>query len=854
MPAERAGYTVHMFVVDVSKSMGEPRTIHLPPDPNGEQSTKTITNLEWALQYVKLKIQGLIYDARKTDKCGVIIFGAEETRNIVNSKHGGYDNVVEYIPIATPNAGTIAKLDKLKPSTVYGDPVDGLIVATETQAQELKSKPTWTRKITLLTDGQNIIELEEWEATAGKLSALKVSLAVIGVDFDSDDPEYEYQEPNKSNVKLQNEKFWHDFVEKVDDAHIGTLGRAMVDVSEPTTKETKSTLSATVLRLGDVDTRADEAIELLVKTAKCTAVARPKSFKKFGVRMKEGTKDQEEVTINADGTRNITYAQLKTRTDYVLNQEGDEDEDEGEDGEKPKSPVKKEEVDADGDVNMEEEEEGEKDRRVTKEDLLRGFRYGTAYVPCPPDGQFPRLPTKKGIDILGFFDAKKFRRELSMGEVYYVWGDDKSPQQQCAISSIVQAMTRKEVMAIARWVNKDDSDAKMGVLTPIQFDNVDCLLWSQMPFADDVRKYNFASLENLVSKKGEVLAEHPYLPTNEQCKAMENFVEAMDLMKAEKDPETGKYELEWFSTQESYSPALHRVKQAMFHCAVVNDLATNPLDPPHPLLLRYFNPPKKVLKRSRDALEDCITKFKVKEVVRQPKRARKQEHVHAANDEDEELLLDRKPSTSITQEASVQQVRNAQEPSKDGDGSETEAESDGEDLLLDKAPPPKKPFNPLPTPGRSVSPRTHSRSQSDLQDSSIDPQRDPGRVIGRTNPLEDFKKTVASTAVYIKAVQDMGDVITEIVVAPFASRRTAELKECLKEMRRTALGEDEIETWNRFLKDLKDKCLNSRPGNKEFWSEVQGMGQKGGLITSSEAKKFGGSSDVSEDVALEFLN
>jgi len=59
-----------------------------------------------------------------------------------------------------------------------------------------------------------------------------------------------------------------------------------------------------------------------------------------------------------------------------------------------------------------------------------------------------------------------------------------------------------------------------------------------MPFADDVRKYTFASLTNLVNKKGEEITEHPYLPTDEQMEAMSNFVDAMDLMDAgEKDEE-----------------------------------------------------------------------------------------------------------------------------------------------------------------------------------------------------------------------------------------------------------------------------------------------------------------------------
>lgn len=59
-----------------------------------------------------------------------------------------------------------------------------------------------------------------------------------------------------------------------------------------------------------------------------------------------------------------------------------------------------------------------------------------------------------------------------------------------------------------------------------------------MPFADDVRKYTFASLDKLVNKKGEEITSHPYLPTNVQMKAIDDFVDAMDLMQAgEKDEE-----------------------------------------------------------------------------------------------------------------------------------------------------------------------------------------------------------------------------------------------------------------------------------------------------------------------------
>ena len=67
-----------------------------------------------------------------------------------------------------------------------------------------------------------------------------------------------------------------------------------------------------------------------------------------------------------------------------------------------------------------------------------------------------------------------------MGEVQYVWADPDSPQQQVALSSIVQGMSKAKVMAVGRMVSRDGMDPKMGVLTPCSFEKVDCLLWVQV--------------------------------------------------------------------------------------------------------------------------------------------------------------------------------------------------------------------------------------------------------------------------------------------------------------------------------------------------------------------------------------
>jgi ATP-dependent DNA helicase 2 subunit 2 len=142
-----------------------------------------------------------------------------------------------------------------------------------------------------------------------------------------------------------------------------------------------------VLRLGDVEGRPDEALEVFIKTSKCTAVSRPKGWKKFAIK-----EDNDEMAVDGEQKKS-TYVQLRMKTEYYI----DRSEDHGH--------VHVDDEDEEDDEEREDERKEENLEKVEKEQLVRGFKYGSTYAPCP-DGQFPRLDTKKGIDICGFFQAK----------------------------------------------------------------------------------------------------------------------------------------------------------------------------------------------------------------------------------------------------------------------------------------------------------------------------------------------------------------------------------------------------------------------------------------------------------------
>ncbi|KAF9242344.1 SPOC domain-like protein [Melanogaster broomeanus] len=812
MPAERAGYTVTMFLVDVSPSMGATRTVDLPDGPNGEARSIEMTKLEWSLQFVKMKIQEMIFNGRKTDQCGVIIFGSDETDNIINEKNGGYDYVSEFIAIGQPNASTLAKLDELRASETAGDPIDALIVGIETQDVYLEKKRTWTRKVVLVTDGESPMEIEDWEATVKKMASLNIFLTVVGVDFD--DEELQYHEEDKSAMKCANENFYARLTSSLPEGLglLGSLERALLSLSYPHIKETKSALLATTLRMGDVETRENEAIELGVRIAKCTSLARAGGWKKFAGR----DVDME----NVDGEEKVTFKEVKRRTEYIIDRSS------GADAEEKGTTTQDVPMDVDEGGG---EDEGPHQEKVEKEQLVRGFKYGSTYVPCP-DGQFERLNTKKGIDICGFFQKKNFNRSHPMSEVSYVYASPTSGPDQLAFSSIVQAMYEKGVLAIARMVSRDGADPKMGLLSPIVWQNVDVLLWVQMPFADDARHYTFPSLSTLTSRSGEKITKHPYIPTEEQLEAMDKFVDAMDLMQGGEKDEDGS-RLPWFDPRLSYNPSIHRTKQAQFHSAVVPDLTSHPLPPPHPELTKYFDPPRRVLKVAREALEECKDVFKVKEGI--VARARKDGHMRALDEDEDMILLDQKgpprkrPVTDVSASMSqaVDSASQIRAGKKKAIASDSETETEGKK---------RRNFYWM----RNLSEALNLRA--------------PGRIIGNAFPLKDFRRNLVTGDVVTKAVEDLGVVVREIVGRPFGSRRKNEMVECLQALREVCLKEDEIDAWNAILTGLKEDCMTEN-GNREFWAELQKLGRKISLISSREAQELGGISDVSESNAEMFM-
>jgi ATP-dependent DNA helicase 2 subunit 2 len=87
------------------------------------------------------------------------------------------------------------------------------------------------------------------------------------------------------------------------------------------------------------------------------------------------------------------------------------------------------------------------------------------------------------------------------------------------------------------------------------------------------------------------------------------------------NPSTGP--VKWFDVNRSYNPVIHRIKEAIFHASLTQDLDKDKLGPPHPELVKYFQTPAPLAKGADDVTNRLKESLSIKKVP--PKQRRKVE-------------------------------------------------------------------------------------------------------------------------------------------------------------------------------------------------------------------------------------
>lgn len=102
-------------------------------------------------------------------------------------------------------------------------------------------------------------------------------------------------------------------------------------------------------------------------------------------------------------------------------------------------------------------------------------------------------------------------------------------KSEVALSSLIWAMSELESYAVARIVSKDGKEPQLVLLAPNIEPDLECLYDIPLPFAEDIRSYQFPPLDRVITVTGQTLTKHRFLPTDELNDAMGDYVDAMDL-------------------------------------------------------------------------------------------------------------------------------------------------------------------------------------------------------------------------------------------------------------------------------------------------------------------------------------
>lgn len=95
------------------------------------------------------------------------------------------------------------------------------------------------------------------------------------------------------------------------------------------------------------------------------------------------------------------------------------------------------------------------------------------------------------------------------------------------------------------------------------------------------------------------------------------------------------------------------------------------------------------------------------------------------------------------------------------------------------------------------------------------------RNISPVNPIEDFKKMMTDRTIDLveDAIRQMSAMIKRFINDSLKGNFYDKALECLKALRKGCIDEDESDSFNEFLHDIREKCKEGK--HQEFWRMVK---------------------------------
>ncbi|PRP79754.1 hypothetical protein PROFUN_12616 [Planoprotostelium fungivorum] len=240
----------------------------------------------------------------------------------------------------------------------------------------------------------------------------------------------------------------------------------------------------------------------------------------------------------------------------------------------------------------------DKEMQVPAEERIKGYKYGKTLVPfAKVDESTMKYEADSCLKVIGFTSSKNVPRYHFISTAEQMIANPEDPVAQKALSAIIHALVETDSVAIVRYVKRARSAPHLAVLSPSIKLGAEFLYLNMLPFSEDLRQYTFSSLAPEKARKA-------YVPSEEQVKAMDDFIDSMDLMKAASDEQGNK--MEALKPKHVYNPVLQQFYQAVEKRALDSTAEIPPL---HPVIEKYLNPDPSILETAEPALKKLKAEF-----------------------------------------------------------------------------------------------------------------------------------------------------------------------------------------------------------------------------------------------------
>ncbi|KAI4356806.1 hypothetical protein L6164_000794 [Bauhinia variegata] len=520
----------------------------------------------------------LIYS--KYDEVGVVLFGTRETDNELTKEVGGYQHVMVLKNIKVVDGDIVDALQQLPRGTTDGDFLDAVIVGMDMLIKKYGETNKGKKRLCLITNAQCPIK-DPYEGTKeDQVSTVAKQMTVYGMRMESIIVRGKSSQDVNKRVMDENDRLLDIFSKE-------TSAR-LLHVENPISLfgalRTRNITPVTVFR-GDLEISAK--LRIKVRVYKKTSEEKFPTLKKYSDKAPSNDKS----------------ATHEVKVDYEYKSFDD-----------PK-------------------------KVVPLDQRIRGYRYGPQIVPISSaEWDAVKFKPEKGVKLLGFSDSSNILRHYYMKDVYIFLPEPGNTKAILAVSALARAMKEMNKVAILRCVwRQGQANVVIGVLTPNVSDREsipDSFYFSVLPFAEDVREFQFPSFSNFPAS---------WQPNEQQLEATDNLIRMLDLAPNEKE--------EVLLPDFTPNPILERFYRFLELKSKHPDAAVPPLD--H-TLKKITEPDGDLLLQYKPMIDSFCTSFELKPNPKQKKPRRLlPEKRFGSSDEETKGDVSARPANLIAKTSTV---------------------------------------------------------------------------------------------------------------------------------------------------------------------------------------------------------